>query len=258
VSSKAAQDSPGSTFIFPSGFQGLSASRTHSELLPGVTGRGTPRGLRGPPHSAEPASNRGSSRLYGASGRLLRPPVSSPARFHRLPRLLRRPRRSTVRPVAYCGPRCRVRRDSTVFPVFYDGLAAQCGPLASSLAPPSSRSSPVAPAATSAAPCGIASSRPPWRLRWSPWPSPTARPRAPCPPPASTSRPHPWLWQSSLLGRHHLRRPARPPVRPSRRLQCGPSAAVDLINFVNYVDVDLRTSTVRPVRPLRRRRLHQL
>jgi hypothetical protein len=78
------------------------------------------------------------------------------------------PQGSTVRPVAYCGPRCRVRRDSTVFPVFYDGLAAQCGPLASSLAPPSSRSSPVAPAATSAAPCGIASSRPPWRLRWSP------------------------------------------------------------------------------------------
>jgi hypothetical protein len=49
--------------------------------------------------------------------------------------------KATVRPVAYCGPRCRVRRDSTVFPVFYDGLAAQCGPSASSLAPPSSRSS---------------------------------------------------------------------------------------------------------------------
>jgi hypothetical protein len=46
--------------------------------------------------------------------------------------------KATVRPVAYCGPRCRVRRDSTVFPVFNDGLAAQCGPLASSLAPPSS------------------------------------------------------------------------------------------------------------------------
>jgi hypothetical protein len=46
-----------------------------------------------------------------------------------------------VRPVAQCGPWCRVRRDSTIFPVFYDGLAAQCGPLASSLAPPSSRSS---------------------------------------------------------------------------------------------------------------------
>jgi hypothetical protein len=45
--------------------------------------------------------------------------------------------KATVRPVAYCGPRCRVRRDSTVFPVFYDGLAAQCGPSASSLAPPS-------------------------------------------------------------------------------------------------------------------------
>jgi hypothetical protein len=56
-------------------------------------------------------------------------------------------RDSTVFPVfcdglaAQCGPRCRVRRDSTVFPVFYDGLAAQCGPSASSLAPPSSRSS---------------------------------------------------------------------------------------------------------------------
>jgi hypothetical protein len=47
----------------------------------------------------------------------------------RPPRLLK----ATVRPVAYCGPRCRVRRDSTVFPVFYDGLAAQCGPSASSL-----------------------------------------------------------------------------------------------------------------------------
>jgi hypothetical protein len=32
--------------------------------------------------------------------------------------------KATVRPVAYCGPRCRVRRDSTVFPVSNDGLAA--------------------------------------------------------------------------------------------------------------------------------------
>jgi hypothetical protein len=46
-----------------------------------------------------------------------------------------------VRPVAQCGPRCRVRRDSTVFPVFYDGLAAQCGPSASSSPPPSASSS---------------------------------------------------------------------------------------------------------------------
>jgi hypothetical protein len=105
--SEAAQDSPGSTFIFPSGFQGLSASRTHSELLPVVTGRGTPRGLRGPPHSRRASVLRGSSRLLrcvrsltAAPGvesgaippsspslrrprRLVRPPVSSPARFHR-------------------------------------------------------------------------------------------------------------------------------------------------------------------------------
>jgi hypothetical protein len=83
--SEAAQDSPGSTFIFPSGFQGLSASRTHSELFPVVTGRGTPRGVRGPPQRRA-SVNRGSSRQR-AAGRPVRPPVSSPARFHRLPRL---------------------------------------------------------------------------------------------------------------------------------------------------------------------------
>jgi hypothetical protein len=36
--------------------------------------------------------------------------------------------KATVQPVAYCGPRCQVRRDSTVFPVLNDGIAAQCGP----------------------------------------------------------------------------------------------------------------------------------
>jgi hypothetical protein len=49
--------------------------------------------------------------------------------------------KATVRPVAHCGPRCRVRRDSTVFPVFNGGIAAQCGPSALSPAPPSPRSS---------------------------------------------------------------------------------------------------------------------
>jgi hypothetical protein len=79
--------------VLPSGFR-----KTFSVLFehfPVVTGRGTPRGHRGPFH-AEPASF-AALRGYGAAGRLLRPPVSSPARFHRLPRLLRRPRRS-VRP----------------------------------------------------------------------------------------------------------------------------------------------------------------
>jgi hypothetical protein len=33
-----------------------------------------------------------------------------------------------VRPVAQCGPRCRVRRDSALVYVSYDGIAAQCGP----------------------------------------------------------------------------------------------------------------------------------
>jgi hypothetical protein len=79
--------------VLPSGFQRtFCAFRT----FPVVTGRGTPRGVRGPPHHAEPASF-AAPQGYGAAGRLLRPPVSSPARFHRLPRLLRRPRRS-VRP----------------------------------------------------------------------------------------------------------------------------------------------------------------
>jgi hypothetical protein len=32
--------------------------------------------------------------------------------------------KATVRPVAHCGPRCRVRRDSTALPVSDDGLAA--------------------------------------------------------------------------------------------------------------------------------------
>jgi hypothetical protein len=39
-----------------------------------------------------------------------------------------------VRPVAQCGPRCRVRRDSALFYVFYDGIAAQCGPFGVELA----------------------------------------------------------------------------------------------------------------------------
>jgi hypothetical protein len=65
------------------------------ELFPVVAGRGTPRGVRGPPH--RPASvNRGSSRQR-AAGRPVRPPVSSPARLRPPLRLLRRHRRS-VRP----------------------------------------------------------------------------------------------------------------------------------------------------------------
>jgi hypothetical protein len=96
--------------VLPSGFR-----KTFSVLFehfPVVTGRGTPRGHRGPFH-AEPASF-AALRGYGAAGRLLRPPVSSPARFHRLPRLLRRPRRS-VRPFG-------VELASALRLVFDDGL----------------------------------------------------------------------------------------------------------------------------------------
>jgi hypothetical protein len=68
-----------------------------SELFPVVTGRGTPRGVRGPPRYAEPASY-AAPQGYGAAGRSLRPLVSSPVRLRPLPRPLRRPCRS-VRPL---------------------------------------------------------------------------------------------------------------------------------------------------------------
>jgi hypothetical protein len=91
--------------VLPSGFR-----KTFSvffEHFPVVTGRGTPRGHRGPFH-AEPASF-AALQGYGAAGRSLRPPVSSPARLHRPLRLRRRPRRLVRPPVS--SP-ARLRRPS--------------------------------------------------------------------------------------------------------------------------------------------------